>query len=75
MGTGGRYKPQSSYGHKCSYIGWGAWQMSWTVDRYYEGSRLRFPTVYRRNTDEAGARRFCKRWDILFVERGEDGGE
>lgn len=58
-----RYSGQASYGHKVSFIGFGdCYRLHWTVDRYYEGSRLRFPTGYSRDTDKAGAERFCKKW-------------
>lgn len=48
---------------------WGDFTISWTFDRYYADSRLRFPHTYRRDTDEAGAKRFCKRWGIPFPEK------
>ena len=60
----------SSYGHKCTphwFLG-PFYRISWCLDRHYSGSRLRFPTCFRRDTDEAGARRFCKKWGIEFVE-------
>lgn len=64
MGTGGRYREQHAYGQWCEYIrGWG-YRLHWTVDRYYSDSRLRFPTNYTRDTNEAGVRRFCKKWDL-----------
>jgi len=66
MGSGGRYKAQHSYNHDCSYIAGGSWEIRWTVDRYYAGSRLRFPTTYRRIADESGAKRFCQRWNVEF---------
>lgn len=47
----------------------GCYRLSWTIDRYYAGSRLRFPTTMRRDTDEKGARRFAKKWDIQFPEK------
>lgn len=62
-----RFSEQHSYGHDCRYCAthWGDYyQLFWTVDHYVSGSRLRFPTVYHRDTDERGARRFCKRWGI-----------
>jgi hypothetical protein len=43
--------------------------MSWTVDFYYADSRLRYPRRFERDTDEAGARRFCKRWNTPFPEK------
>ena len=70
MGSGGRHRQQRSYNHRCQYhSNWGGWyEISWTVDRYVSGSRLRFPTTYTRDTDEAGARRFCKKWGIPLPE-------
>lgn len=68
----GRHRPgKRVMGIGCVYVrGWGGgWRISWTYDRYYAGSRLRFPTTISRDTDEAGARRFCKKWDIVFPER------
>jgi len=60
----------SSYNHHCHLTSWGYWRMSWTVDRYYSGSRLRFPRVATRDTaDEKAARRFCKKHNIPFPER------
>jgi len=58
-----RYSAQTSYGHQCKRFTWG-YEISWTIDRYYSGSRLRFPTTYRRVTDEKGAERFCKKWGL-----------
>lgn len=40
--------------------------ISWTVDFYYPGTRGRFPRTFRRDTNEAGARRFAKRWKIAM---------
>lgn len=65
-----RYHPGHSYDHACerdTYFG--GYILHWTVDYYYADSRLRFPRRFRRDADEAGARRFCKRWDIPFPER------
>jgi hypothetical protein len=66
----GRFSRNSSYGHTCQRIVWYGvfYRISWIVDRYYPGSRLRHPTTFTRDTDEAGARRFCKRWDLEFPE-------
>lgn len=68
-----RYRQQKSYYHSCVYIGWGTFCMSWTVDRFVKNSRLRYPTTYQRDTDEPGARRFCRRWDILCPKELNDG--
>jgi len=29
---------------------------------------MRYPRRFQRDTDENGARRFCKKWDIEFPE-------
>lgn len=40
------------------------YRLHWTYDRYYSGSRLRFPQGRSRDTDLAGAQRFAKKWDL-----------
>jgi hypothetical protein len=64
----GRNNPTGSYDHRCCRHGRDDYRISWVVDRYYEGSRLRWPMTMRRDTDEKGARRFCKKWGIKFPE-------
>lgn len=59
-----RHNSSGSRGHAIQHIGHGIYRLYWTVDRYYANSRLRHPRSYSRDTDEAGARRFAKRWDI-----------
>ena len=59
-----RHNSSGSYGHKIQRIGYGGYRLYWTVDRYYAGSRLRFPTGSSRDTDEAGAIRFAKKHGI-----------
>ena len=67
-----RYSGGGSYGHNCIYNKkWNDWDISWYIDRYYEGSRLRFPRKFVKSTDEKGAKRFCKKWKLEFP-RGED---
>lgn len=63
-----RFNSHSSYSHKCRKVGHDHYRLSWVVDRYVRGSRLRFPTTYTRDTDEKGAGKFCKKWDIDFPE-------
>ena len=61
------YAESDSYNHRCSAVGgsWGGfYQISWTVDYTYSGARLRYPRSFRRVTDERGARRFCKKWEL-----------
>lgn len=57
-----RFHPSTSYNHRIRRLDPECFRLSWTVDRYYDGSRQRFPTVYTRDTDERGARRFSRRW-------------
>lgn len=65
-----RYHKQKSTNHKCVYIErLDIYRLSWTVDFYYRGSRMRFPRRFSRDTDEAGARRFCRRWGIPLPAR------
>lgn len=66
----GRYTPSESYDHRCRRHSGNFFTISWTVDKYREGCRLRWPATYRRDTDEKGARRFCKKWGIKFPEEG-----
>lgn len=65
-----RYATSYSYGHACRYE-WGVWTISWVVDFYYEGTRGRFPRRFRRETTEAGAKRFCKKHKIDFPAPGD----
>ena len=68
----GRYGTNASYGHTCREDRYG-YEISWTYDRYYSGSRLRFPHRQAMTTDEKGARRFCKRHGIPFPEPNQGG--
>jgi hypothetical protein len=63
-----RYSSSGSYSHGCTRWGRDDYEISWLVDRYYTGVRMRFPRTGRRYTDEAGARRFCKKWGCKFPE-------
>jgi hypothetical protein len=71
----GRFRPSSSYGHgvECLSAFHGEYRLHWTVDRYINGSRQRWPTKGRRDTDKAGAERFCKKWGCKMPERGVGG--
>jgi len=59
-----RHRVQRSEQHHIERMGHDDYRISWVVDRYYAGSRLRFPTRYSRDTDAAGARRFARKWKI-----------
>ena len=63
-----RFSNQSSYGHKIYTICPGQYRLTWTVDKFVEGVRTRFPTGYSRDTDKAGAKRFAKKHGIVFKE-------
>lgn len=55
----------ASSNHDCTYMpGMDLYRIAWTVDYKIAGSRQRFTRTTTRNTDEAGARAFCKRWGI-----------
>jgi hypothetical protein len=66
----GRHSSSGSYGHSIRRFGPGHYRLSWTVDRYCRGSRLRFPTSTSRDTDARGAVRFSLKWgcDMPAVE-------
>lgn len=68
MGSG-RYSSQGSKYHRIAYITKDTYQISWVVDRYYSGSRLRFPTLYTRITDEKGAIRFAKKHGLKLNDK------
>lgn len=62
----GRHRSSGSYSHSIRRIGPDHYRLYWTVDHYYSGSRLRFPRGASRDTDLAGAKRFAKRWELIF---------
>lgn len=47
--------------HHCRKLWGDTYEITW-----YPGSRLRFTQGMGRITDEAGARRYCEKWDIDF---------
>lgn len=66
----GRHSANPSYGHQIRKHANDDYTLYWKCDRYYAGSRLRFPTVTRRFTDEAGAKRFSKKWKVRMPDDG-----
>ena len=64
-----RFGGGGSYSHSCRRIEAGFYRISWTIDRYINGSRLRWPRTYSRDTDEKGAIRFCKKHGIPMPEQ------
>jgi len=61
-----RHSTGSSYSHTIRKLCSEEYEISWVVDFYYKDSRLRFPRRMGRVTDEAGARRFCKKWSLSW---------
>ena len=57
-----------SRGHHVRHLGGDLWILSWTTDHKHAGSRLRFPRAHYRHTDEAGARRFAKKWGLPPID-------
>jgi hypothetical protein len=68
----GRYTGGNSYDHWIRRDG-GEYTIGWTVDFYYPSSRLRFPRGFKRWTDEAGAKRFARKWGLNMPKDREDG--
>ena len=62
------YAPRGAYGHHVQWLSLDTYRLSWTIDRKYAGSRLRFPTTYSRTTDAEGAARFAKKWGCAVPE-------
>lgn len=60
----GRYSANPSYSHRIQRLNRHDFILSWTCDRYYKSSRLRWPRRNCRDTDRAGAERFAKKWGI-----------
>lgn len=59
-----RHRTSKATGPAVKRIGSDHYRMSWTVDYYYQSSRLRFPRRFSRDTDYAGAVRFAKKWKL-----------
>lgn len=54
--------------HHIRYDGGGMYEISWRVEMKYSGSRLLFHRTFARYTDEKGARRFSKKWNVSMPE-------
>lgn len=59
-----RHRSSGSQGHHVERLFSDCYRLSWTVDRYYPGVRLRFPRRCTRDTDTVGAHRFAKKWGV-----------
>lgn len=57
-----------SYNHRIKRERDDEYVISWMVDRYYKGSRLRHPLGRSRDTNRKGAERFAKKWGISMPE-------
>jgi hypothetical protein len=64
----GRHRPSGSTDHRCRKMGLNWYRISWTVDYYYVGHRCRFPRGFDRDTDSKGAKRFCKKWGLIWED-------
>jgi hypothetical protein len=59
-----RHGAGGSRDHRVQKLSENLYRISWVVDYYYADSRLRYPRVFFRDTDRAGAVRFIDRWGI-----------
>ena len=59
-----RFNSSGAYNFCCRALSDGDYRISWTVDYYYDGYRLRYPRRFSRITDNKGASRFCKNHNI-----------
>lgn len=59
-----RYRPAPAYDFAIRPFFGGDFEISWTYDRYYTGSRLRHPQSRSRITNRKGAERFCRKHDL-----------
>jgi len=54
--------------HHIQLIGRDHYRLSWSFDTKIAGSRLRWPRTITRDTDQAGAERFAKKWSVKMPE-------
>lgn len=64
----GRYTSSSAYHFRIKQEGVDDYRMSWVVDFYYADSRLRYPRLFSRYTNQKGAERFCKKHNLPSVK-------
>ena len=67
-----RHSGTKGYGHKIYCLGHGAYRLTWQWDKYYSGSRLRFPQGLHRDTDRAGGEQFAKKWGCSMPTTAAD---
>lgn len=65
------WKARNSYGHRVRKIAHDHYRLSWTVDFKYPSSRLRHSRGYVRDTDEKGAERFAKKWNVEIRDNAQ----
>jgi len=63
-----RYSRQTSRNHGCQKLGDDTFIISWIIDYYYSGDRLRYPRGFSKITNSSKATKFCKKHGILFPE-------
>lgn len=59
-----RHRSGHSYSHRIKRVCADTFRISWTVDFYYRGQRCRFSRRFYRETDQRGAERFAKKWNL-----------
>lgn len=63
-----RHNSSISHNHRIRREREDEYVISWVVDRYYQGSRLRHPQARSRDTNRKGAERFAKKWKLKMPE-------
>ncbi len=56
-------------GHRVAYIGYGTYRLSWRYE--VKHGRLLGHRTVTRDTDEKGAERFAKKWNVAIAGRVE----
>ena len=54
--------------HRIRYIGGGYYDISWSYEVKYKGSRLLWYRSFTRTTDKRGAEKFAKKWGCKMPE-------
>lgn len=55
-------------GHRILRLGGGDYEIAWSYEVKFTGSRLLFHRTMRRVTDRKGAERFAKRWGVRIPD-------
>ena len=54
--------------HRIRYIGGGDYELSWSYEHKYSGSRILWHRRISRITDKKGAEQFAKKWGCPMAE-------